>query len=56
MVGRKSGPRLVKDESKNRAQALDFALSQIEKQYGTGSIMRLGDKNAHEIDGISTGA
>ena len=28
---------------KARAQALDFTLQQIEKQYGKGAIMRLGD-------------
>jgi len=44
------------DETKQRAESLDFALGQIEKQFGVGAIMRLGSKNAHKIDGISTGA
>jgi recombination protein RecA len=45
-----------KDESKRREESLDFALGQIEKQYGKGAIMRLGDKANLDIDGISTGA
>ncbi|HEX5135853.1 MAG TPA: recombinase RecA [Planctomycetota bacterium] len=55
MVGRNNLPA-PKDESKKRAEALNFALSQIEKQYGKGSIMRLGDGRAFGIEGISTGA
>ncbi|MSR79695.1 MAG: recombinase RecA [Gemmataceae bacterium] len=35
---------------------LKNALSQIEKQFGKGSIMQLGSANANEITGISTGA
>jgi recombination protein RecA len=39
-----------------RDKALDVALSQIEKQFGKGSIMRMGE-NAHmQIEAISTGA
>ena len=38
-------------------KALDAALSQIEKAFGKGSIMRLGQDNAHvEIEAISTGS
>ncbi len=44
-----------KDATKRR-KALDFALSQIEKQYGKGSIMRLGANPILDIEGISTGA
>lgn len=35
---------------------LKNALSQIEKQFGKGSIMQLGSANSNEITGISTGA
>jgi len=56
MVGRNPRSRASKDEAKNRADALDFALGQIEKQYGKGSIMRLGDTNVRPSEGISTGA
>ena len=39
-----------------RDKALDMALGQIEKQFGKGSIMRMGE-NAHmQIESISTGA
>jgi recombination protein RecA len=39
-----------------RDQALDVALGQIEKQFGKGSIMRMGDKPDMEIETVSTGA
>jgi recombination protein RecA len=37
---------LMMADDKERARALDLALSQIEKQFGKGSIMRLGSKEA----------
>ncbi|MGR6034908.1 MAG: recombinase RecA [Candidatus Nitrosoglobus sp.] len=41
----------------NRKKALGAALSQIEKQFGKGAVMRLGDASAvREIDVISTGS
>jgi recombination protein RecA len=41
----------------NRKKALAAALSQIEKQFGKGSVMRLGDQAAtREIDVVSTGS
>ena len=42
--------------SKERAQALDRALGQIEKTFGKGSIMRLDEDAYLSIPGISTGA
>ncbi len=45
------------DDQKERGKALDIAVGQIEKQFGKGSIMRLGQKGAiAPIDAISTGA
>src|SRR6201995_2690835 len=45
------------DEKAERARSLDLALSQIEKQFGKGSIMKLGAKGAIvPISVISTGA
>src|SRR5512144_3107323 len=45
------------DERTERARAIDLALSQIEKQFGKGSIMRLGSKEAIvPISVIPTGA
>ena len=45
------------DEKAERLRAIDLALSQIEKQFGKGSIMRLGSKEAVvPIAVISTGA
>jgi recombination protein RecA len=41
----------------NRKKALSAALSQIEKQFGKGSVMRLGDSiAARDVDVVSTGS
>ncbi|HWC10574.1 MAG TPA: recombinase RecA [Acidimicrobiales bacterium] len=39
-----------------REKALEMAVSQIEKQYGKGSVMRMGEAAHMEIEAISTGA
>src|SRR5215475_2914544 len=45
------------DDQKERARALDIAVGQIEKQFGKGSIMRLGQRGAiAPMEAISTGA
>jgi recombination protein RecA len=41
----------------NRKKALQAALGQIEKQFGKGSVMRLGDSTAsRDIETVSTGS
>jgi len=40
----------------NKRKALSAALSQIEKQFGKGSVMRMGDVGAHDIEVIPTGS
>lgn len=40
----------------NKQKALTAALSQIERQFGKGSIMRLGDSTALDIAAVSTGS
>lgn len=42
--------------NENKQRALTAALSQIEKQFGKGSIMRLGDTQTLDVDAISTGS
>ncbi|HYS27773.1 MAG TPA: recombinase RecA [Vicinamibacterales bacterium] len=45
------------EDLKERARAIDMAVGQIEKQFGKGSIMRLGQRGAiAPIEAISTGA
>ncbi len=39
-----------------REKALEMALGQIEKQFGKGSIMRMGENTTMKIDVVSTGA
>ena len=42
--------------NENKQKALSAALSQIERQFGKGSIMKLGDSQALDIESISTGS
>lgn len=45
------------DEAGDKGKALELAMSQIEKQYGKGAIMRLGDQGGvAQIESISTGS
>ena len=39
-----------------RTKALDMALGQIEKQFGTGAVMKMGDKGSMAIETVPTGA
>jgi len=39
-----------------RDKALEMALGQIEKQFGKGSVMKMGDKGSMKVETISTGA
>src|SRR6478736_3290422 len=49
--------RLVEGSSMDKSKALDAALSQIERNFGKGSIMRLGkNMQSMEVDAISSGS
>ena len=40
----------------NKQKSLDLAIKQIDKAFGKGALMRLGDKNIEPIQSISTGS
>ena len=44
------------EENTEKKKALEMAMSQIEKQFGKGSVMKLGEFKAMEIESIPTGA
>lgn len=49
--------RLVEDKSVDKSKALEAALSQIERSFGKGSIMKLGaNESVVEIETVSTGS
>ncbi len=49
--------RLVDQDDMDKSKALESALTQIERAFGKGSIMRLGDQSAAvEIESVSTGS
>jgi recombination protein RecA len=52
----KSALHLVEKEIMDKTKALDAALTQIERSFGKGSIMRLGQEQVVEIDSVSTGS
>ena len=47
---------LVEKDIMDKNKALDAALSQIERAFGKGSIMKLGQEQAIEIDAVSSGS
>ena len=49
---------MAKRETEGKAKAIDLAISQIEKQFGQGAIMRLGGEGEESsaIDVIPTGS
>lgn len=51
-----SALRVIEGDGMDKEKALDSALSQIERAFGKGSIMRLGDGQAVEVEAISTGS
>lgn len=50
---KKAAPQQVQQEE--RAQALERALSALDKQFGRGTIMKLGEQTKMKVDVISTG-
>ena len=48
--------RLVEGNGVDKQKALQTALSQIERNFGKGSVMRLGDNQAMDIEAVSTGS
>jgi recombination protein RecA len=47
---------MTMERDPNRDKALEMALAQIDKQYGKGSIMRMGEKGTMAIESVPTGA
>ncbi len=55
---KKTKPSVEGDRARasERAKALEAALGQIDKQFGAGSVMRMGEKETMAIEAVSTGA
>ncbi|PPR78918.1 MAG: Protein RecA [Alphaproteobacteria bacterium MarineAlpha2_Bin1] len=51
-----SALRLVEKDNMDKTKALDSALTQIERSFGKGSIMRLGQEQTIEVESIPTGS
>ena len=47
---------MTKEVNENRDRLLDEAIKQIEKQYGKGSVMKLGERSNVDVDVISSGS
>jgi len=58
-MARKSSPPLTvvgKVDDKNKSAALEAALSQIDRAFGKGSVMKLGQKSTMDVESVSTGS
>ena len=53
---RNNGLRLVEEKNVDKSKALEAAISQIDKAFGKGSLMRLGDREVVDIEACSTGS
>jgi len=51
-----TGNKPDKEPKVDRKKSVEMAMSQIEKQFGAGAVMRLGEGNLHSFETISTGA
>ena len=51
-----AGKKEVETKDAKKAQALNDAIKQIEKQFGKGSVMKLGDRAAVDVAVIPTGS
>ena len=57
MAGNTSTGPAAREMSKERSKALELAVQQIERQFGKGAIMKLGEESARvQIEAISTGS
>lgn len=52
----KDTPKVDQNVSEGKSKALELAVEQIEKQFGKGSIMRLGNNSHADIETFSTGS
>ncbi|WP_375211331.1 recombinase RecA, partial [Hyphococcus sp.] len=52
----KGALRLVEADNMDKSKALESAISQIDKAFGKGSLMRLGDREVVDIESVSTGS
>jgi recombination protein RecA len=52
----KGGLKLVETGNVDKSKALESAMSQIDKAFGKGSLMRLGDREVVDMESISTGS
>ena len=53
---KKTDKKQVKTMDDNKQRALDAAMSQIERQFGKGTVMRMGDTSREAMPAISTGS
>lgn len=44
------------EKDQNKLKALESAIAQIEKQYGQGAIMKLGDTTKMQVEAVPTGS
>src|SRR5262245_65903149 len=53
---KKTALKAADKEAKAKDRALQAAVTQIEREFGEGSLMRFGDQSAIQVEAIPTGA
>ena len=56
MAEKKKVPAIVAPAAGDKKKALETAIAKIEKDYGKGTIMRLGDDISVNVEALSTGS
>ena len=56
MAEKKAAPKAAPSKAESRQKALEVALQQIEKSYGKGAVMRLGENSNLNVESIPTGS
>ncbi len=57
MASSRNGAAVIEDiPALDKQKALDMAVGQLEKSYGKGAVMRLGESTAEKVDAIPTGS
>ncbi|MCL2213156.1 MAG: recombinase RecA, partial [Oscillospiraceae bacterium] len=55
-AAKKAEPITIKTTEAEKKKALDTAITQLEKKFGAGTIMKLGENNAMAVSTVSTGS
>ena len=53
---KESAKELARENGKEKLKALQLTIDKLEKAYGKGTIMKMGDEPVEQVESISTGS